>query len=123
MGAGVKGWGGLADGKLYQWKLIGTDPGGDLAIIQLEGKAVFPATPLGNSDEVKVGDWALAMGTPFILTEDQAPTVTLGIVSGGEAYINRGRGRINWFTGTVSKWIRRLILATRVAHCSISKVR
>lgn len=86
MGAGVKGWGGLADGKLYRWKLIGTDPGGDLAIIQLEGKAVFPATPLGNSDEVKVGDWALAMGNPFILTEDQVPTVTLGIVSGVKRY-------------------------------------
>lgn len=86
MGAGVKGWGGLADGNLYRWKLIGTDPGGDLAIIQLEGKAVFPATPLGNSDEVKVGDWALAMGNPFILTEDQVPTVTLGIVSGVKRY-------------------------------------
>ncbi len=86
MGAGVKGWGGLADGQLYRWKLIGTDPGGDLAIIQLEGKAVFPATPLGDSDAVKVGDWALAMGNPFILTEDQVPTVTLGIVSGVKRY-------------------------------------
>ena len=86
MGAGVKGWGGLADGKLYRWKLIGTDPGGDLAIIQLEGKSVFPATPLGDSDKVRVGDWALAMGNPFILTEDQAPTVTLGIVSGVKRY-------------------------------------
>jgi serine protease Do len=86
MGAGVKGWGGLADGQLYRWKLIVTDPGGDLAIIQLEGKAVFPATPLGDSDAVKVGDWALAMGNPFILTEDQVPTVTLGIVSGVRRY-------------------------------------
>lgn len=86
MGAGIKGWGGLADGKLYRWKLIGTDPGGDLAIIQLEGKSVFPATPLGDSDKVRVGDWALAMGNPFILTEDQAPTVTLGIVSGVKRY-------------------------------------
>ena len=86
MGAGVKGWGGLADGELYKWKLIGTDPGGDLAIIQLEGKSVFPATPLGDSDKVKVGDWALAMGNPFILTEDQVPTVTLGIVSGVKRY-------------------------------------
>ena len=86
MGAGIKGWGGLADGKLYRWKLIGTDPGGDLAIIQLEGKSIFPATPLGDSDKVRVGDWALAMGNPFILTEDQAPTVTLGIVSGVKRY-------------------------------------
>ena len=86
MGAGVEGWGGLADGKLYRWKLIGTDPGGDVALIQMEGKSEFPFTPLGNSDLVKVGDWALVMGNPFILTEDQSPTVTLGIVSGVKRY-------------------------------------
>lgn len=86
MGAGVKGWGGIADGQLYRWKLIGTDPGGDVSIIQLEGREDFPYTPLGNSDHVRVGDWALAMGNPFILTEDQKPTVTLGIVSGVKRY-------------------------------------
>ncbi len=86
MGAGIEGWGGLADGKMYKWKLIGTDPGGDLAIIQMEGKDDFPFTPLADSDKVRVGDWAMAMGNPFILTEDQAPTVTLGIVSGVKRY-------------------------------------
>ncbi len=86
MGAGVTGWGGLADGQLYRWKLIGTDPGGDVSLIQMEGKQEFPFTPLGDSDLVRVGDWALAMGNPFILTEDQAPTVTLGIVSGVKRY-------------------------------------
>ena len=86
MGAGIKGWGGLADGELYRWTLIGTDPGGDVSIIQMEGKQDFPYTPLGDSDQVQVGDWALAMGNPFILTEDQAPTVTLGIVSGVRRY-------------------------------------
>lgn len=86
MGAGIEGWGGLADGELYKWKLIGTDPGGDIAVIQMEGKDDFPFSPLGDSDRVRVGDWALAMGNPFILTEDQAPTVTLGIVSGVQRY-------------------------------------
>lgn len=86
MGAGVEGWGGLADGKLYRWKLIGTDPGGDVSIIQLVGKKEFPFTPLGDSDTVRVGDWALAMGNPFVLTEDQSPTITLGIVSGIKRY-------------------------------------
>ena len=86
MGSGVEGWGGLADGKLYRWKLIGTDPGGDVAIIQMQGDQDFPFTPLGDSDEVQVGDWALAMGNPFILTEDQSPTVTMGIVSGVKRY-------------------------------------
>ena len=91
MGSGVSGWGGLADGKLYRWDLIGTDPGGDVAIIQMRGdeespNKAFPFTPLGDSDKVRVGDWALAMGNPFILTEDQSPTVTLGIVSGVKRY-------------------------------------
>lgn len=85
-GAGVRGWGGLADGKLYPWVLIGTDPGGDVAVIQLSGRDDFPASPLANSDRVRVGQWAMAMGNPFILTEDQYPTVTLGIVSGVQRY-------------------------------------
>ena len=86
VGAGVEGWGGISDGKMYRWKLIGTDPGGDVSIIQMEGRDDFPCTPLGDSDTVRVGDWALAMGNPFILTEDQVPTVTLGIVSGVKRY-------------------------------------
>jgi serine protease Do len=84
--AGDEGWAGLADGKLYRWKLIGTDPGGDVAIIQLQGRDSFPVAPLGDSDRVRVGDWAMAMGNPFVLAEDQKPTVTLGIVSGIERY-------------------------------------
>ncbi|WP_162273881.1 S1C family serine protease [Mariniblastus fucicola] len=86
MGAGVAGWGGISDGKMYKWKLIGTDPGGDVSVIQMEGREEFPWTPLGDSDTVRVGDWALAMGNPFILSEDQSPTVTLGIVSGVNRY-------------------------------------
>lgn len=82
MGAGVKGVAGLSDGQLYEWDLVGTDPGGDVAIIQLKGKTAFPRSRLADSETVRVGDWALAMGNPFVLTEDQAPTITLGIVSG-----------------------------------------
>ncbi len=88
MGAGIEGWGGLADGKLYRWTLIGTDPGGDVSLIQMqpEKDEPFPFTILGDSDKVRVGDWAMAMGNPFILTEDEKPTVTLGIVSGVKRY-------------------------------------
>jgi len=80
--AGKRGKAGLADGNLYPWQMYGTDPGGDLAVIRLEGDAPFPAAPLGASRTVRAGDWALAMGNPFVLAEDQRPTVTLGIVSG-----------------------------------------
>jgi S1-C subfamily serine protease len=92
MGAGIKGWGGLAGDKMFRWKLIGTDPGGDVSLIQMEGEERFPWSPLGDSDLVQVGDWALAMGNPFILTEDQSPTVTLGIVSGVKRY-QHGAGK------------------------------
>jgi len=90
--AGIKGWGGLAGDRMFPWKLIGTDPGGDVSLIQMEGDEPFPWTPLGDSDLVQVGDWALAMGNPFILTEDQSPTVTLGIVSGVKRY-QHGAGK------------------------------
>jgi S1-C subfamily serine protease len=86
---GVEGWGGLADGKLYRWKLVGNDPGGDLALIQLihdQPGTEFPFVRLGDSDQVQVGDWTLVMGNPFTLAEDYRPTVTYGIVSGVKRY-------------------------------------
>ena len=92
--AGRKGKAGLADGKLYDWELCGIDPGGDLAVIRLKGKKPFPAAALGDSNAVRVGDWAMAMGNPFNLAEDQKPTVTLGIVSGVERFQpGQGGGR------------------------------
>ncbi len=90
-GAGMKGFGGLDDGVLYDWDLIGTDPGGDVAIIKLKGRDDFPYSPLGDSDSVKVGDWAIAMGNPFLLAHDQVPTVTLGVVSGIQRF-QEGQG-------------------------------
>jgi S1-C subfamily serine protease len=88
--AGKEGWAGLADGKLYRWKLVGIDPGGDLAVILLDrekaGIDAFPYARLGDSNEVQVGDFVMAMGNPFALAENHAPTVTLGIVSGTHRY-------------------------------------
>lgn len=87
--AGATGWGGLADGKLYRWELVGNDPGGDLALIRLihdQPDGQFPCVKLGDSDQVQVGDWTLVLGNPFTLAEDYTPTVTYGIVSGVQRY-------------------------------------
>jgi S1-C subfamily serine protease len=87
--AGAEGWGGLADGQLYRWELVGNDPGGDLALIQLLPNSPgtdFPFVTMGDSDLVQVGDWTLVLGNPFTLAEDYRPTVTYGIVSGVKRY-------------------------------------
>ena len=77
---------GLNDGQVYDAVLIGIDPTGDVALIQLLGRDSFPHAPLGDSDEVQAGDWAMAMGNPFLLAEDFTPTVTYGMVSGVRRY-------------------------------------
>ena len=67
---------GLSDKTRYKAKLIGTDPTTDLAVIKIEGKNL-PVAALGNSDNVQVGEWVLAIGNPLGLTS----TVTAGIIS------------------------------------------
>jgi len=69
----------VRDGKEYSAELIGTDSRRDLAIISFRTQDTFPTADLGDSDNVKVGDWAIAMGNP--LGEQFAFSVTMGIVS------------------------------------------
>ncbi len=64
-------------GVLHDAKVIGMDQETDLAVIKIDGKDNYPIAKLGNSDSMQVGDWVLAVGSPFGL---QA-TVTAGIVS------------------------------------------
>lgn len=64
-------------GKTYDAKVIGTDRETDLAVIKIEASKTLPAAKLGNSDAMNVGDWVLAIGSPFGLEQ----TVTAGIVS------------------------------------------
>ncbi len=73
----------LNDNSKYSAKVIGTDPSTDIAILKIEGSG-FQPIPLGNSDELKVGEWVLAVGNPFNLTS----TVTAGIVSAKARNIN-----------------------------------
>lgn len=64
------------EGRNYEAKLVGTDPLTDLAVIKIDGENL-PAAELGDSDELTVGQWVIAVGNPFELLQ----TVTAGIVS------------------------------------------
>jgi serine protease Do len=67
----------------YKAKLVGTDPSTDLALLKIEAKGL-PKITFGNSENLKVGEWVLAVGNPFNLTS----TVTAGIVSAKGRNIN-----------------------------------
>lgn len=82
---------GLSNGKIYDIDILGIDPTGDVAMFQIRDKDALPAVEMGDSDALSVGDYALAMGNPFLLAEDYTPTVTLGIISGLHRY-QRGAG-------------------------------
>lgn len=66
----------LADKREFPAKVVGTDPQSDVAIIKIDGKDL-PVLPLGNSDKLEVGEWVIAIGSPFELSQ----TVTVGVVS------------------------------------------
>ena len=73
----------LNDKRTYTAELIGTDPQTDLALLKIKEKDL-PFLPYGNSDNVKVGEWCLAIGNPFNLTS----TITAGIISAKGRNIN-----------------------------------
>lgn len=73
----------LNDKRTYNGTIVGTDPTTDLALIKIEEKSL-PAIYYGNSDNVNIGQWVLAVGNPFNLTS----TVTAGIVSAKGRNIN-----------------------------------
>ncbi len=77
---------GLSNGEMYDAVVVGIDPVGDVAMIQLLGRDDFPTAELGNSDDVKVGDWAFAVGNPFLLADDFTPSVSYGMISGVHRY-------------------------------------
>ncbi len=73
----------LNDKREFDATLVGTDPNTDIALLKIEADSL-PTIPFGNSDELKVGEWVLAVGNPFNLTS----TVTAGIVSAKARNIN-----------------------------------
>ena len=85
----------LNDNRKFTAKLIGTDPQTDIALLKIEGNE-FAYIPFGNSNNLKVGEWVLAVGNPFNLTS----TVTAGIVSA------KGRGGIGANSGDIQSFIQ-----------------
>src|SRR5262249_41532060 len=80
----------LNDPRTYKAKVVGTDPETDVAVIKISGDHL-PVLPLGDSDQLRVGDWAIAIGNPL---GQLRGSVTVGIVSA------QGRTDLNIWGGT-----------------------
>ena len=67
----------VADGRTFRGDVVGTDPAIDVALIKISGAADLPEAPIGNSDELRVGEWVCAIGNPL----GYVHSVTVGVVS------------------------------------------
>lgn len=71
----------MTDGSKAEASVIGSDTMYDIALIKIDGKNL-PYAPLGDSDRLSIGEWVIAIGSPFgYLLEDSQPSVTVGVVS------------------------------------------
>ncbi|MEO0067744.1 MAG: trypsin-like peptidase domain-containing protein [candidate division WOR-3 bacterium] len=71
----------LPDNRTFDAELLALDSDRDLALLKISGENL-PVAPLGNSDDLLIGEWAIAIGNPFgFLIEDAQPTVTVGVIS------------------------------------------
>jgi serine protease Do len=72
----------MRDGKMYQASVVGTDALNDVAVLRIDARNM-PVAPLGNSTDVIVGEWAIAIGNPFgFVLGNAEPSVTAGVISG-----------------------------------------
>ena len=76
----------LADGKSFDGKILGTDQRSDIAILKIDAQQRLTAAALGDSEQLEVGEWVMAIGNPFGLDH----TVTTGIVSAKGRHIGAG---------------------------------
>ena len=83
----------MTNGEKYPAELIGTDMISDVSLLRIKGKN-FPYVKLGNSDDVMIGEWAIAFGNPFGLFENiDKPIVTAGVVSAKGMNLNVDNNR------------------------------
>lgn len=88
----------LSDNRVYQATLVGADPATDLALLKIDAERPLSAIPIGNSDDLRLGEWVLAIGSPY----DLRSTITAGIISAkGRSFPNYdGQYRVESFIQT-----------------------
>ena len=82
----------MRDGTTYPARLLGKDETNDIAVLKIDAKGL-PVAPLGQSDDLIIGEWVIAIGNPYgFLLGNSEPSVTVGVISGtGRNLVARSR--------------------------------
>jgi serine protease Do len=88
----------LRDGTTYPARIVGVDETNDLAVLRIDARNL-PVAPLGASEELLIGEWAIAIGNPYgFLLGNTEPSVTAGVISAtGRNLVGRGQGAAAYF--------------------------
>ena len=88
----------MRDGKTFPARILGADETNDLAVIKIDARNL-PVVKLGNSENLLIGEWAIAIGNPYgFLLGNSEPSVTAGVISGtGRNLVARGEGSAAYF--------------------------
>jgi serine protease Do len=95
----------LADGRSFNAEIVETDKESDIAVLKIKGNNL-PVVTLGDSEKVKVGQWAIALGNPYgyalsQLKKEYEPTVTVGVISATGRAIQAGRREIRTYSDLI----------------------
>jgi len=86
----------LSNGKHFEAKIVGSDQESDLAVLKIDSGIDLTIAELGNSSDLMVGEWAIAIGNPFgYMMKDSQPTVTVGVISAAGRTFQKDKVKLN----------------------------
>ncbi len=93
----------LADGREFAGVVVDSDPQQDLAVLKIDPPADIPVAELGDSSDIMIGEWIIALGSPFgFLLQDPQPSVSVGVVSAvGRSFMTPGESGTRYFPSTI----------------------
>lgn len=93
----------LADGRQFEGVVVDTDPRHDMAVLKIDPPEDIPVAELGDSADILIGEWVIALGSPFgFELEDPQPSISVGVVSAvGRSFITQTDGEARYFQSTI----------------------
>ena len=93
----------FTDGTELTGVVIDTDPKRDLAILKIDPPDDIPVAKMGDSTDIMIGEWVIALGSPFgFMIQDPQPSVSVGVVSAvGRSFITTSEGKLRYFPSTI----------------------